>query len=126
MTIFHDSIHAYMAAINAMDPAAFAACFTEDCELNDPVGAPPHVGHGGARGFLSGMMPLVESVYIRPGKIQLNGRVAAFTWAIEAKGRNGKWVAADGIDVIEFAESGKIRRTSAYWDIGSFIAVLTA
>lgn len=126
MTIFHQTIHAYAAAINALDPAAFAACFAADCQLNDPVGAPPHVGQAGASAFLEAFVPLLNSVHLRAGKIYLNGRSAAFTWAMEAEGKNGRKASGDGIDVIEFDETGKITRTYGYWDPGAFIAALTA
>ena len=125
MTVFHDTILAYTAAIGALDADAFAACFAPDSELHDPVGAPPHYGREGARAMLASFQPLVESIHFRPGEIRLHGRSAAFTWVIEAKGKNGRAASAEGIDVIEFDETGKIVRTNGYWDPGPFVAALT-
>ncbi len=126
MSVFHDTIGAYAAAIGALDPIAFAACFARECELHDPVGAPPHRGLDGARAMLAGFLPLLESIHFRSGEVFLNGRSAAFTWMIEATGKNGRAASAHGIDVVEFDESGKIVRTSGYWDPGPFVGALTA
>jgi hypothetical protein len=45
---------------------------------------------------------------------------------IDATGKGGQSAHAEGIDVFEFDESGKIVRGFAYWDAGPFIAALTA
>jgi steroid delta-isomerase len=120
------AVHAYMAAINAIDPDAYAACFAEGAELHDPVGAPPLVGPEGARAFMGQFAPLIESIYIRAGKIHVAGESAVFTWALEATGKNGRMAAADGIDVMVFNGEGKLLRLHGYWDAAPFIAALTA
>jgi limonene-1,2-epoxide hydrolase len=126
MSVFHETLHAYAAAISALDPGAFAACFAPDCELNDPVGAPPHRGQEGARAMLAGFEPLLASIRFQIGRIHLNGRSAALTWSIEAEGKNGRTASAEGIDVVDFDEAGKIVRTNGYWDPGPFVGALTA
>jgi len=119
-------VHAYAAAINAMDPEAFAALFAREAEIHDPVGAPPWKGPDGAREFLGQFVPVTETVYLRAGKIEVNGNHAAFTWAVEATGKNGQFAAADGIDVLVFDINGKIVRASGYWNPGPFVAALLA
>jgi steroid delta-isomerase len=126
MTVFHNTIQAYTRAINTLDADAFAACFAANCELNDPVGAPPARGHEGAKAFFGAFAPLLQSIRIQPGRVFLNGGQAAFTWTIEAAGNNGKSATAEGIDVFEFDESGKITRSYGYWDPKPFVAALTA
>jgi len=124
MTIFHDTIHAYAAAITALNPDAFAACFAENCELHDPVGAPPALGHAGARAFFGAFQPLLKSIHLRAGHVYLNGHEAAFTWTLEATGVNGKTATADGIDTFHFDAHGKILRSNGYWDPAPFVAAL--
>lgn len=126
MTRQHQTIHAYTAAINALDAEAFANCFAEECELNDPVGAPPARGREGARAFFNAFAPLLSRMNIRAGRIFLNGDKAAFSWVMEAEGRGGQFATAEGIDVFEFDANGKIARSYGYWNPGPFVAALTA
>jgi ketosteroid isomerase-like protein len=125
MPDFYQCIHDYFAAIAALDVDAYAACFTPDCEIHDPVGPQPHQGHEGGKAFLSGFAAITERLNIRAGKIELNGNRAAFSWAAEAVGKNGKFAMADGIDVVEFDDNGKIVRLWGYWNPAPAIATLT-
>ena len=99
MTIYYQTIEAYAAAISALDPDAFAACFAADCELNDPAGSPT---------------------------VRVGGTRAAFKWTIEAEGKQSQLGTAEGIDVLEFNEAGQIVRTYAFWNPGPLVAALTA
>lgn len=126
MTIYHQTIEAYAAAISAMDPDAFAACFAADCELNDPAGSPTVRGQEGAKAFLRGFLPILSKVQFQPGTVRTGGSRAAFTWTIQAEGKTGQLGTADGIDVVEFDEAGKIVRTHAFWNPGQLVAALTA
>ena len=126
MTIYHQTIEAYAAAISAMDPDAFAACFAADCELNDPAGSPTVRGQEGAKAFLRGFLPILSKVQFQPGTVRTGGSRAAFTWTIQAEGKAGQLGTADGIDVVEFDEAGKIVRTHAFWNPGQLVAALTA
>ncbi len=118
------TVHAYAAAVNSLDPAAFAALFAPDSELHDPVGAPPRVGPAGARAFMEQFLPLLRSIHLRAGEIHVNGQQAAFTWALEATGKNGRTAAAHGIDVFEINADGQLTRTCGYWDPAPFVAAL--
>ncbi len=124
MTIFHQTIRDYAHAIGTLNADAFVACFSADCELNEPVGAPAHVGQEGARTFFNGMAPLISKIEFRAGPVYLCGQRAAFSWTIEAEGKSGQASNADGIDIFEFNEAGKIARSVAYWDPGPFVAAL--
>jgi steroid delta-isomerase len=120
------SVHAYMAAINLLDADAYAACFAPEAELHDPVGAPPLIGPDGARAFMAQFAPLLQAIYIRAGKIYVAGNRAAFPWAMEATGTNGRTAAADGIDIMVFDGEGRIVSLQGYWDAAAFVATLTA
>ena len=103
-----------------------AACFAADCELNDPVGAPPAHGQAGAKAFFSGFLPLLSQASFRPGPIHVCGTGAAFSWVIEAVGKKGQHGAVTGVDVLEFNAAGKIVKSMAYWNPGPLVAALTA
>lgn len=126
MTIYHQTIEAYAAAISALDPDAFAACFAADCELNDPAGSPAVRGPDGAKAFLSGFLPILSKAQFRPGPIHVGGTRAAFTWVMDAEGKKGQTGSGEGIDVLEFNDAGKIVRTHAFWNPGPLVAALTA
>ena len=126
MTIYHQTIEAYAAAISALDPDAFAACFAADCELNDPAGSPTVRGQDGAKAFLSGFLPILSKAQFRPGTVRVGGTRAAFAWTIEAEGKKGQMGTGEGIDVLEFNEVGKIVRTYAFWNPAPLVAALTA
>ena len=115
-----------MAAINALDADAFAACFADGAELHDPVGAPPLAGPEGARAFMGRFAPMIASIYIRAGKIHVAGESVAFTWALEATGKNGCTAFADGIDSMVVNGEGKLVSVHGYWDAAPFVAALTA
>lgn len=126
MTIYHQTIEAYATAISTMDPDAFAACFAADCELNDPAGSPTVRGQEGAKAFLSGFLPILSKVQFQPGAVRTGGSRAAFTWTMQAEGKAGQLGTAEGIDVLEFDDTGKIVRTYAFWNPGQLVAALTA
>lgn len=120
------TIHTYAAAITALDTDAFVACFAPNCELNDPVGAPPSYGQDGARAFFTGFLPLLDSIEFRPVTIFAASGSAAYSWVVEATGKAGQSARAEGIDVFEFDADGKILRSFGYWNPGPFVAALTA
>ena len=126
MTLYHQTIHKYAAAISNMDPDAFAACFAADCELNDPVGTPPAHGQAAAKAFLGGFVPLLSKASFRVGSIHVCGATAAFSWLVEAEGTKGQFGTANGVDVLEFDAAGKIVKSMAYWNPGPLVAALTA
>lgn len=120
------AVHTYMAAINALDADAYAACFTDNAEIHEPVGAPPARGRDGARAFMGQFAPLIDRIYIRAGKLHLAGDQVAFTWALEATGKNGRTAFADGIDIMHFSADGRIDRIQGHWDAASFAMALNA
>jgi hypothetical protein len=111
------TVHDYAAAINALDADRFASLFAPAAEIHDPVGA---------RRFLSQFTPLLDSGYLRGGKIQVSGNQAAFPWAMEATEKNGRTAAADGIDVVVFAADVRMEKACGYWDPSAFVALRMA
>ncbi len=126
MTPLHQAIHGYTAAIQSLDADAFAACFTAQCELNDPVGAPTIHGHDGVKAFFLGIAGLLRKIEMTPVNIHIGGTRAAFSWKMVGEGKAGQPATADGIDVLEFDQAGKIIRSWGYWNPGPFVAALTA
>ena len=125
MTLFEQTVQDYAGAITALDADAFVSCFAADCELNDPVGAPTLHGQDAVRAFFNGFASLLSQMAVRHGKVYECGSRVAFSWTMEAVGKNGQATTTDGIDIFEFNEAGKIVRSFGYWNPGPFVADLT-
>lgn len=115
----------YFAALRAMSPDAWVATFSDDAVSHDPVGAPPHPGKDAIRQFLTGVLSLFETVGLTEDHVFVAGNHAAIKWTGRGKGKNGRSVTFEGIDVITVNEQGKIQRVDAYWDPAPVIAEVT-
>ena len=119
------TIHDYFSATRAMDREAWVACFRADAVTFDPVGAPPVRGHAGLRQFFDGIVGLTSTVGLMEERVHICGDQAAIQWIGRGTGRaNGKPVVFEGIDVMFFDESGKIRELRAYWNPAALMAQL--
>src|SRR6266852_1625851 len=96
----------YFAALRAMDPDAWSNTFAEDAVSHDPLGAPPHNGRAALRQFLAGVVSLFETFGLTEDQIFVNGNQAAVKWTGRGKGKNGRSVVFEGIDVIQVNNEG--------------------
>lgn len=107
----------YFAALRAMDIEAWVNTFAPTATSNDPVGAPPLVGHDGVRTFITGVFSLFTTLGLTEDTVFINGDTAAIKWTGAGVGKNGAAVTFEGIDVITVDEAtGKITLVNAYWD----------
>ena len=116
----------YFAAIRAMDAERWVATFAEDGQSEDPVGAPPMVGHEALRQFMTGITGAFESVGLTEDSVFVAGNSAAVKWTGRGRGKNGADVVFEGIDVIDCDADGKIVKVRAFWDPGPVMAALQA
>lgn len=109
-----------------MDVDRWVNTFAPDAESHDPVGTPPLVGHDALRQFLTGIFSVFETIGLTEDHIFVVGDVAAVKWTGLGRGRNGKDVVFEGIDVIECNPDGKIISLRAYWNPTPIIAAVTS
>ena len=114
----------YFAAIRAMDVDRWVSTFDANAVSHDPVGTPPLHGHEALRQFLTQVNSGFETIGLTEDSVFVNGNSAAAKWTGKGKGRNGKSVTFEGIDVIECNDEGKIVSVHAYWDPGPVMAVI--
>jgi steroid delta-isomerase len=114
----------YFASIRAMDIDRFLGVFAPDAVSHDPVGAPPHVGHDALRAFFEGICASVTEFNLAEQSVYAGGNSAAIKWIANGKGKNGKPVTFEGVDVIDCNEQGKIVLVRAFWDPGPVMAIL--
>lgn len=110
------AIKTYFAAIRAMDTEAIVATFAPDATTYDPVGAPPTVGHDALRQFFTAIMAAFDKVGLTEDHVFIAGDGAAVKWTGSGKGKNGRAVRFEGIDIFEFNEAGLIQTIRAYWN----------
>jgi steroid delta-isomerase len=107
----------YFAALRAMDTDRWVDTFAPTATSNDPVGAPPLVGHEGVRAFITGVFSLFTTVGLTENSVFINDSTAAVKWTGSGLGKNGAAVTFEGIDVITVDQAtGKITLVNAYWN----------
>jgi steroid delta-isomerase len=109
-------IKAYFAALRAMDTDAWIATFAPDAVSYDPVGAPPAVGHDALRQFLTAILAAFDKVGLTEDHVFIAGNGAAVKWTGRGKGKNGRDVRFEGIDIFELNDDGLIQTVRAYWN----------
>ena len=109
-------IKAYFAATRSMDIEAWIATFAPDATSYDPVGAPPTTGHDALRQFFGAIIGAFERVGLTEEHIFIAGNGAAVKWTGQGKGKNGRDVRFEGIDIFELNEAGLIQTIRAYWN----------
>ena len=121
------TLDAYFAAIAARDPKRIASVFVLDGELEDPVGGPVRRGRDQiAAQFAAGVAALASYVDIKVLAALPSGGSIAAHWAMTARGKGGREVKAEGIDVLQVNEHGQIVRAEGYWDAARFRQALAA
>jgi steroid delta-isomerase len=115
------TLDAYFAAIAARDPQRIAAVFAEDGEIEDPVGSPVRRGRKDvAAMFAAGVAALASHVEIKVLAALPAGNSIAAHWAMTARGKAGREVATEGIDLLQVDAAGLITRAEGYWDAAAF------
>ncbi len=120
-------LDAYFAAIAARDPQRTAALFAIDGEIEDPVGSPIRHGREGIAGlFAAGVAALASHVEIKVIAALPSGSSIAAHWTMAARGKSGREVRAEGIDVLQTDANGLIVRAEGYWNAAAFRQSLAA
>ncbi len=116
------ALKAYFAGLSALDPEMISAAFTEDGELEDPVGSTVRKGRTEiAKYFSKGLCSVSRTLEIAPVKIHPAGNSLAVQWRMSVESLAGKKAEAEGIDVLTLAEDGLIGRIEGYWDQRAFL-----
>ena len=112
------TIERYQATFNSGDRDGWLALFTDDGELEDPVGSPPRVGRDGLAAFWDqingGKRHGVERTVRMVQRPLVCGLEAA--WAFELRIPRGQGIGVvEIIDQAIFTNDGLIRRLRAFW-----------
>lgn len=115
----------YFAALNALERAAYVACFAEDALLRDPYGARPLQGTAGLHKFMDGMERTWQSFQITPGEAYVAGNRVAVPWRCVATAKSGMVADFAGVNVFTIHENGLIAQLDGYWDFKAMVAQIS-
>jgi steroid Delta-isomerase len=122
------TIERYQATFNSGDRDGWLALFTEDGELEDPVGSPPRTGRDGLAAFWDEIHAGKEHDGERTVRMLQRPLVCGLeaAWAFELRIPHGERTGVvEIIDQAVFTDDGLIRRLRAFWS-ESTIRVETA
>jgi steroid Delta-isomerase len=115
----------FYAALRLNDVEAWVALFAADAIAADPVGGPVYRGHEGLRAFLSGVLEQFETFGLTENNVYCVPGGAAVKWTGLGRGRNGRSVEFEGIDIFEVDAQGLIRSLAAYWDAAPVLEAIS-
>jgi steroid delta-isomerase len=118
-------ISRFYASIRANNVEEWVALFAPDATVADPVGTPVHRGRDQARAFLKGILEQFEIFGIVENDVYYVPKGAAAKWTGIGRGKNGRDVTFEGIDVFEVNDNGLIKALSAYWNAGPVLEAIT-
>ena len=116
----------FYAAVRSKDVEAWVALFAADASAVDPVGTPPHHGHDGLRAFLSGVLQHFETFGLAENSVYFVSGGAAVKWTGVGRGKNGRDITFEGIDVFVFDSEARIQSLAGYWDAAPVLAAIEA
>ena len=116
-SVIRETIDNYWKAFTAGDRDAWVALFTDDATVEDPVGTPVHHGKEAIGGFFEASHSLADSIELRSLDITaIVGDQAAFAMEIRPN-IGGMAMVLEAIDVMTFAEDGRITSQRAFWQM---------
>src|SRR4051794_30356056 len=114
-SVIRETIENYWKAFTAGDRDGYVGLFTEDATVEDPVGTPVHRGATEIGAFFDSSRSLAESIELRSLDITMVcGDQAAFAMQVRPT-IGGATYAMEAIDVMTFADDGRITSMRAFW-----------
>jgi len=110
------TIHRYVEVFSAGDKAGYLGLFADDATVEDPVGADVVRGPDGISAFWDGVRGMSPEIELQlTGAPRLAAGEAAFPMRAITTMGDAK-MAVEIIDVMTFADDGRITSLRAFWD----------
>jgi steroid delta-isomerase len=106
------TVETYLKLVGSGTAVEIAALYTDDATLEDPVGADPHLGRDAIVAFYEVIEPIERSTELVSFKAA--GNVAVFEFRIVTHFEQ-MTIHLNPVDIMEFAEDGRIERMRALW-----------
>ncbi|XXX78254.1 SgcJ/EcaC family oxidoreductase [Sorangium sp. So ce134] len=110
-------IERYFHAIFNDTEEAFAALFTPDGVLEDPVGTPPLRGREAILVFLRAGKQKIERMSAQVREIMVCGDESAARWTADLWSSSGEHVVLEGIGNFVFDEQRQLRLVREFYDV---------
>jgi steroid delta-isomerase len=108
-------VAAYVDAVNARDPEAIAARFTEDAVHADPASSPPNLGRVAIATFFEQGIGASDGWTFTAKAVHTCAPSVAVDFAV-AVDTGGATMTIEGIEVFVADGDGLFRSVHAYWD----------
>ncbi len=109
-------VHTYVEAVGRQDIDACVALFAPEAVQEDPLGAPPNVGHDAIRAFFEKSFAVSFSVEMNP-EILIGGDYVSFRFVINVP-LGDDTVVVRVADLMQVDGEGRIARLWAIQDMG--------
>lgn len=117
-------VQQYFVTIGKMDADSWAACFAEDGTSHEPGAPAPLKGHAALRQFMLGVLDLFQTITLTMDHVFVCDNRVAVKFTGRGRGKNGRPVLFEGIDVFELNQEGKIQTMWGYWNPAEMLAQL--
>lgn len=107
------AVHAYVAAFELGSADQVAAIYAEDATVEDPIGAPAHLGRDAIRAFYAESMKTGARLTLE-GPIRVAGDYAVFPFSVHLDFDGGP-KRIDVIDTFRFNEANEVVEMRAFW-----------
>ena len=108
-----ETVHAYLAAINAGDMDAVMALYADNAAVEDPAGTEPKRGDE-ILAFYQNAFAGGADVTLTD-TIRVSERTAAFPFRAIIKKIDGPTLTVEVIDIFEFDDAGKVEKMTAHF-----------
>ena len=110
------AVDRYLAAVDGLDPDAYAALFAPDAAFLDPPGQPALVGREAIRQRVMRSIGGLREAHTTVDQVFIAGDSAAYAYQSRLTAKNGRSATLAGIDAFEFNDEGLIQVARFYWD----------
>jgi len=117
-------VEQYFAAIGKMDAESWVSCFDEQGVSYEPGAPTPLQGHAALRQFIRGVLDLFQTIELTADHVFVTGNRTAVKFTGRGRGKTGRDVVIEGIDVFEVNEKGLIQTMWGYWNPAAMLAQL--
>jgi len=116
----HELVGQYYAAIRSMDGGVWAATFSEDAIIEDPVGEPPV--SGGRSRFADFYARHVNEKFqkfdVREQTVFVQGNRVATSWLLNSLDLTDRAHVVEGMSLISYDDNGLITSLRVFWNPG--------
>ncbi|MCW5798713.1 MAG: nuclear transport factor 2 family protein [Nitrospira sp.] len=118
------AVRQYFSAIGKKDAESWVSCFEKEAISYEPGAPTPLQGHAALGQFIRGVLDLFQTIELTADHVFVCDNRVAVKFTGRGRGKNGRDVLVEGIDVFEINQEGKIHTMWGYWNPAAMMAQL--